>query len=90
MILFPAGNGLTNIIAQSAELPNINQPSRFFRDSQDKSWNFRSDLTIPFTPGNGLESSFKVGGNVLESERRLRSSASNTRSARTRVPTRPT
>jgi len=72
MILFPAGNGLTNVIAQSAELPNINQPSRFFRDSQDKSWNFRSDLTIPFTPGNGLESSIKVGGNVLESERRLR------------------
>lgn len=72
MIVSPSGNGFTNVIAQSAELPNINQPSRFFRDSQDKSWNFRSDLTIPFTPGNGLESSIKVGGNVLESERRLR------------------
>lgn len=71
MILFPVGNGLTNIVAQSAELPNINQPTRFFRDSTDTSRNLRADLTLPFTPNNGLESSFKLGVNSLESERQL-------------------
>jgi TonB-dependent receptor len=65
-----AGN--FDIIAQSAELPNINQPARFFRNSQDENTNFRSDLTVPFTPGNGLESSLKFGLNLLESSRALR------------------
>ncbi len=66
--------GQFNIIAQSAELPNINQPARFFRNSQDRNSNFRADLTVPFTPGNGLESSLKFGVNALESERTLRQS----------------
>lgn len=65
-------NGSYNVIAQSAELPNINQPARFFRNSKDESRNFRADLTVPFTPGNGLESSVKVGVNSLQSERALR------------------
>jgi outer membrane receptor protein involved in Fe transport len=72
LIYDETGSGSYNIIAQSAELPNINQPARFFRNSQDESRNFRADLTVPFTPGNGLESSIKIGVNGLQSERALR------------------
>jgi TonB-dependent receptor len=72
VLAFPRGDGTFDFQAQSTELPNINQPTRFFRNSKDSSLNGRIDLTVPFTPGNGLESALKLGFNTSSSERRLR------------------
>ncbi len=73
-VLFPTSPGVYNVRAQSPDLPSINQPIRFFRESTDENLNTRVDFTVPFTPGNGLESALKTGFNFSGGERQLRES----------------
>ncbi len=61
MRLDPQADGSYIIDARNPDLPNVNFPTRLFRDSSERNANFKLDLTLPFTPGNGLESALKGG-----------------------------
>lgn len=61
MRLDPQPDGSYIIDARNPDLPNVNFPTRLFRDSSERNANFKLDLTLPFTPGNGLESALKGG-----------------------------
>jgi outer membrane receptor protein involved in Fe transport len=71
MRLDPQADGTFIIDARNPDLPNVNFPTRMFRDSTEDSQSFKLDLTQPFTPGNGLESFLKGGIATSGSSRNL-------------------
>jgi outer membrane receptor protein involved in Fe transport len=71
MRLDPQPDGTYIIEARNPDLPNVNFPTRLFRESSEENGNFKLDLTMPFTPGNGLESALKGGIFTSGSTRKL-------------------
>jgi outer membrane receptor protein involved in Fe transport len=71
MRLDPQPDGTYIIEARNPDLPNVNFPTRLFRESTEENGNFKVDLTFPFTPGNGLESALKGGIFTSGSTRKL-------------------
>jgi len=71
MRLDPQTNGTFIVESRNPDLPNVNSPTRLFRDSNEKNSSFKVDLTLTFTPGNGLESQLKGGIATSGSERQL-------------------
>jgi outer membrane receptor protein involved in Fe transport len=71
MRLDPQPDGTYIIEARNPDLPNVNFPTRLFRESTEENGNFKLDLTMPFTPGNGLESALKAGIFTSGSTRKL-------------------
>lgn len=71
MRLDPQPDGSYLIEARNPDLPNVNFPTRLFRESTEENGNFKLDLTLPFAPGNGLESALKGGVFTSGSTRKL-------------------
>lgn len=71
MRLDPQPDGSYLIEARNPDLPNVNFPTRLFRESTEDNSNIKLDFTLPVTPGNGLESALKAGLFTSGSSRRL-------------------
>lgn len=62
----PTGFGITS---KNGELPNTSTPSHFFRNLEEQNQNYKVDWTLPFFPGNGLESALKAGLFLSDAQR---------------------
>lgn len=66
------GEGAPDIDSYTIALSNYAAPTRYFRNLEESNRDFRLDMTLPFTPWEGLTARLKFGGAYLDKDHTFR------------------
>ncbi len=67
-----AGEGAPDIDSYTIALSNYAAPTRYFRNLVESNRDFKLDVTLPFTPWDGLTARLKLGGAYLDKDHTFR------------------